>query len=492
MAVSKISGPALADLLGRWAAREGPLYRLLADRIAALADTGELPAGLRLPPERELAVALSVSRNTAAAAYQLLRDEGLAETRQGAGTTVAPHRTIPAAVHRANGYFAGLLESAAVAVDLTMSAVDCAPQVAAALGEPATVLSVAERRELTSAAGYYPLGLPALRAAVAHHFTARHGLATAPEQVLVTTGGQQAIDLLMRAMVIPGQPVIVEDPTFPGALDALHRAGARPLGLPAAKGLDAGQLARAVRTHAPALVYLIPTHHNPTGRVLTSADRARIAELAAAHPGTVFVDDMTLVELALGSVPQDKPLPLAALAPGLPNLVTIDSLSKLYWGGLRTGWIRAGIPLISRLGAAKAASDLGCNTFGQALAAALMTSQHEAIAAWQTAQLRTRRDVLHTALRAQLPGWSWRLPAGGLTLWVRLPGGADGGALAQEALRLGVAVIPGRLLSIGDSGRSWVRIAFTRPVAELRAAVPLLAQAWQACQARPAAGKQAS
>src|SRR5882672_2781808 len=97
-----ISALALADLLGRWPAAGGPLYRLLAARIARLADTGELPAGLRLPAERDLASVLSVSRNTVAAAYQVLRDEGMAESRQGAGTRIVPHRTTPAAVHRAN------------------------------------------------------------------------------------------------------------------------------------------------------------------------------------------------------------------------------------------------------------------------------------------------------------------------------------------------------------------------------------------------------
>jgi DNA-binding GntR family transcriptional regulator len=107
-----IGALALTDLLGRWAAADGPLYRLLATRIARLADTAELPAGLRLPAERDLAAALSVSRNTVAAAYQLLRDEGMAESRQGAGTRIVPHRITPAAVHRANGFFAGLLEEA--------------------------------------------------------------------------------------------------------------------------------------------------------------------------------------------------------------------------------------------------------------------------------------------------------------------------------------------------------------------------------------------
>ena len=147
------------------------------------------------------------------------------------------------------------------------------------------------------------------------------------------------MDLLIRCEVLPGQPVVVEDPTFPGALDALYRAGARVIGIPAGTGLDPDRLEHAVRTHHPALVYLIPTHHNPTGLVMPAGHRRRVAQLAAAHPDTLFVDDMTLAELPLGDNP--PPPPLAALAPGQPNLVSVGSLSKLYWGGLRTGWIRA-------------------------------------------------------------------------------------------------------------------------------------------------------
>ena len=231
-----ISALALADLLGRWPAADGPLYRLLAARIARLADTGELPAGLRLPPERDLAAALSVSRNTVAAAYQLLRDEGMAESRQGAGTRIVPHRTTPAAVHRANGFFSGLLESSVLEADLSLAAVDCAPQVAAALADPATVLGDAGPNgtcAVTATSGYFPLGLPALRAAIAAHLTDRLGLPAGPAEIIVTTGAQQALDLLIRCEVLPGQPVAVEDPTFPGALDALYRAGARVIGLPA-------------------------------------------------------------------------------------------------------------------------------------------------------------------------------------------------------------------------------------------------------------------
>jgi DNA-binding transcriptional MocR family regulator len=473
-----IGSRALTDLLGHWPTADGPLYRLLATRIARLADTGELPAGLRLPAERDLAAALSVSRNTVAAAYQVLRDEGMSESRQGAGTRIVPHRTTPAAVHRANGFFAGLLEQAAVEADLSLAAVDCAPQVAAALTDSQTLLARAERDALTRTSGYFPYGLPELRAAIAGHLSERLGLPSGPSQVIVTTGAQQSLDLLIRNEALPGQPVAVEDPTFPGVLDALHRAGARVIGMPAGDGLDPERLEHAVRTHSPAMVYLIPTHHNPTGRVMPADHRHRVVRLAAAHPGTLFIDDMTLAELPLTDGPRRPPL--AALGPRLPNLVSVGSLSKLYWGGLRTGWIRGSEGLIARLAAAKAAADQGSAAFGQAIVAALLRGQHEDIVKWRGEWLRSRHDALAGALRASLPGWTWPEPDGGLSLWVGLPGDADSGAFAQAALRRGVAVVPGRLLSANGGGagaqaNGHVRLAFAQPPGVLRAAVGRLA-----------------
>ena len=465
---------AMADLLGRWPTADGPLYRLLAARIARLADTGELPAGLRLPPERDLAGVLSVSRNTVAAAYQLLRDEGMAESRQGAGTRIVPHRTTPAAVHRANGFFAGLLETSALDADLSLAVVDCAPQVAAALADPACVLDRAARQAATSTSGYFPHGLPALRAAIASHLTGRLGLPADPAQVIVTTGGQQALDLLIRSEVLPGQPVAVEDPTFPGVLDALYRAGARVIGMPAGAGLDPERLEHVVRTHHPAMVYLIPTHHNPTGMVMPAGHRRRVARLAAAHPDTLFVDDMTLTELPLGD--NSPPPPLAAFGPGQPNLVSVGSLSKLYWGGLRTGWIIASPGLLARVAAAKAAADLGSAAFPQAITAALLNDKHDDIVKWRGEWLRARYDALTEALRAALPEWTWPGPDGGLTLWVRLPGEADGSAFAQVALRHRVAVVPGRLLSATSQASEYLRLAFTQaPDVLTRSAVALAA-----------------
>jgi DNA-binding transcriptional MocR family regulator len=478
----RIGAPALADLLGRWPAGDGALYRLLALRIARLADTGELSPGLRLPPERELAVALSVSRNTVAAAYQLLRDEGMAESRQGAGTRITPHRTTPAAVHRANGFFSGMLESTTMAADLTASIVDCAPQVATALTDPASVAGPGDMRAVLQTSGYFPHGLPVLREVIADHLTRRLGLPSTPEQVMVTTGSQQALDLVIRAEVLPGQPVAVEDPTFPGVLDTLHRCGASVIGIAADGGADPARVAHVLRTHRPALVYLIPTHHNPTGLVMPAGQRQRITALAAANPETVFVDDMTLAELPLRDGAPPPPLAAYADRGAGDNLVTVGSLSKIYWGGLRIGWIRASSGLVGRLAAAKAAADLGSPAFWQLIAAGMLADRHDEILKWRGEWLRPRYEALTQALGTRLPQWSWPVPDGGPTLWVRLPRcdpgtPADGGAFAQAALRRGIAVVPGRLLSASDrdGASEHIRLAFTQPPEVLVRAVDTLA-----------------
>ena len=467
--LARISGPALADLLGRWSTADGPLYRLLAGRVGRLADMGSLPAGTRLPPERELATALALSRNTVAMAYQLLRDDGMAESRQGSGTRIVPHRTTPAATHRANGFFTSMLE-ASDAIDLTLAAVECAPRVAAALDDPSSVLSAPERRALTAGNGYHPHGLPELRAAIAGMLTARHSLPTAPEQVVVTTGGQQAIDLLIRTEVVTGQAAVAEDPTFPGVLDALHRAGARPVGVPPG---DVGRLAAAIATHGPSLVYLIPTHQNPTGRTMPAADRQALAGLAGRHPDVTFIDDVTLADLPLSDAP--VPAPVAALAPDAPNIVTVGSLSKLYWGGLRVGWVRAPAGIAARLAAAKAAADLGSTAYQQGIVAALVAGRHDEIVKWRAEWLRPRYEAMAAALRSRLPGWQWDVPSGGLTIWARLPEGTESSAFGQAALRHGVAVVPGRLLSTADGGGRHVRLAFTLPPELLLSAVATLA-----------------
>ena len=280
-----------------------------------------------------------------------------------------------------------------------MAVVDCAPQVAAALADPASVLDRAALQAATSTSGYFPHGLPALRAAIASHLTGRLGLLpTRPGDR--HDGGQQALDLLIRCEVLPGQPVAVEDPTFPGVLDVLYRAGARVIGTPLRR-LDPEQLEHVVDTHHPAMVYLIPltTTHRP---VLPGRHRRRPG--CRGSSGHVFVDDMTLTQLPLGDDP--PPLPLAALGPPAAEPGQHQLAIQAVLGGLRTGWISAGPGLISRVAAAKAAADLGSAAFPQAITAALLNDKHDNIVKWRGEWLRARYDALTKALRAALPQWS--------------------------------------------------------------------------------------
>jgi DNA-binding transcriptional MocR family regulator len=364
-----------------------------------------------------------------------------------------------------------MLEASAVSFDLTLAAVECAPQVAAALDDPPSVLPAAARQALTAGTGYLPYGLPALRVAIADMLAARHGMPTDPSQIIVTTGGQQALELLARCEAGAGRAAITEDPTFPGTLDALHRAGARLVGVPPG---DITRLTAAVAAHAPSLVYLIPTHQNPVGSVLSADARDAVAALARRHPDVTFVDDLTLAELPLSD--GGAPPPLAAFAPDAPNIVTVGSLSKLYWGGLRVGWARAPAGVADRLAAAKAAADLGSPAYQQGLVAALVTGRHDEIVKWRADWLRPRYEAAGAALRAALPGWTWAAPSGGLTIWARLPGGLDSDAFAQAALRRGVGLVPGRLLSAADEGKAHLRLAFTLPPEHLAAAIATLGE----------------
>jgi DNA-binding transcriptional MocR family regulator len=272
---------------------------------------------------------------------------------------------------------------------------------------------------------------------------------------------------------------VTDNPTYPGFIDALYRSGARPVGVPPG---DMGRLADVVAVHQPALAYLTPTHQNPTGLVLPAAERHEIVALARQHPDVTFIDDMTLAELPLspgafadGFTTEPQPPPLAALAPRLQNVVTVGSFSKTYWGGLRTGWVRAPEGIIARLAAAKAAADLGSPPYQQAILAALVRSSHEEIVAYRAGWARQRYTAIEAALRSFLPGWTWVAPTGGLTIWARRPGDADSGGFAQAALRRGVAVVPGRLLSVSAERSPWLRLAFTLPPEDLATAVKALA-----------------
>jgi len=458
----RIGGTGLAGVLGSWR-RPGPAYAALADAVRRAILAGDLPLATRVPGERELAAALGVSRTTTSGAYGLLRDEGYLTSRQGSGTVTAlpaDRGTRPALPgHRP-------LAGEGV-VDLTIAACPAPRELHAAARRAVDALPG------HAGHGYAPLGLDELREAVADRYTAR-GTPTTPDQVLVTTGAQHAIALLVRTHAGPGDRVVVEQPTYPHAIDAVRAVGARPVPVPTGpEGTDLDLLESTVRQVAPRLVYLVPDHHNPTGATLDGPGRERVRALAR-RTGTVVAGDEVLTDLTL-----DGPVPEPWAGDGTAaRVVAIGSMSKSHWGGLRVGWLRGPADLVARLALARRSADLGTAVLDQLVAVELLRLG-EAPLTERRDRLRSGRDLLAELLAERLPSWRFAVPRGGQALWVDL-GAPVSSALAAVALAHGVRVAPGPAFGVDGGLEDRLRVPFTVEPDALRRAVDGLALAWAA------------
>jgi DNA-binding transcriptional MocR family regulator len=320
-------------------------------------------------------------------------------------------------------------------------------------------------------AGYHPAGLPELRAAVAAGFAAR-GLPTLPEQIMITSGVQHALDLVTRLLVAPGQPVLVESPTYPNALSgfAARRGRIATYGL-TDRGWDGELLLATLRQNRPRLAYVIPEFQNPTGFVMPAPLRAALA--AAVHAtGTDLVVDESFVDLPLDGQPMPDPV---AVYDRHARVLTIGGMSKPYWGGLRIGWVRAAAPVVQRLAAVRVGVDMASPVLEQLVAVQVLARAEEIVPA-RRRELAGRRDALAAALRVELPQWRFTLPAGGVTLWAELDAPVSG-ALARAAEEYGVRLAPGPRFGLDGTLERFVRLPFTLPVPDLVEAVHRIAEA---------------
>jgi DNA-binding transcriptional MocR family regulator len=457
-----LSGPHLARLLGSWRS-SGPAYAALARALRLLVLDGRLPLRTRLPGERELADALGVSRTTATAAYAALREEGFLASRRGSGSWTR----LPADAAAAPA--AGPVGEDVI--DLSCAA--CAAPEGAL--HSALVAASAELPRHLPGPGYDAAGLPSRRAAIAAGFSAR-GLPTDPDQVLVTAGALHAFTLLLRVLAGPGDRVLTEHPTYPAALDAVRAVGARPVPVPMlGAGWDLDMLEATLRQAAPRLAYVIPDHQNPTGLTMGADDRARLVALTRASRTPLVVDE-TIAGLELdGSIP---PAPVAALDPDGETAITIGSMSKAYWAGMRIGWIRAAPALVRRLSAARAALDI-CSPVLEQLVAVELLAHADEVLVRQRAAARARRDSFIAALRTQLPEWRVTAPAGGLSLWVELDAPRST-ALAAIADRYGLRLAAGPRFGVDGAFERFLRLPFSLPEPVLEDAAARLAVAWRA------------
>lgn len=472
--VVRISGRALAVLLPDLHHAPGPVYSALADGITALVLDGRIAPETRLPSERELAKHLALSRATITTAYDSLREGGFLVSRTGAGSFV----TVPATARRVTSnrwlpQAVGEIDE----IDLSCAALPAPP---AELAEALTY-AAAHLPALAAGPGYNPLGLPQLREAVAARFTAR-GLATMPEQILITNGALHGFDMLLRLIVGPGDRVLTELPTYPGALDALRANGARivPVPVSAEHGWHVSEMQASLRQTSPRLAFLIPDFHNPTGMLVGERERREVLRVAR-HTGTTVVIDETFVELGF-----DGPRrPTATLD---SSAVTLGSLSKPVWGGLRLGWIRASADLIRRLAVQRAATDLAGSILDQLVGIALLERLDD-IAAMRREQLRGQRDALVAALGEHLPQWRVSVPNGGMSLWAELDAPLCT-SLSLAAAQQGVQLVPGSRFGVDGTLERFLRIPFALPPEQLTEAVRRLALTWQRLDHSVAAARQ--
>jgi DNA-binding transcriptional MocR family regulator len=449
-----------------------PDYAALAAAVRGVLTDGRLALGVRLPAERELALALGVSRTTVTAAYRLLRESGHLSSRRGAGSWT----TMPGGARvGTSGLWAP--ESAPDMLDLGCAALAAPAEVGRAAAE-----ALGDLPRYLNGAGYHPSGLVELRAAVADGYAAR-GLATSPEQIMITNGVQHALDLAMRLLVAPGQAVLVESPTYPNALAALSARRARVLthGMSETGGWDAELLLDGLRQNRPRASYLIPDFHNPTGHLMPAGLRERLP--AAAHAaGADLIVDESFVDLALdldGDIDGDidrMPPPVASFDRHA-RVLSIGGMSKPYWGGLRIGWIRAAAPLVQRLAALRVGVDMAGPVLDQLVAARLFEYAPAIIAA-RRIQLRAQRDALVGALRERLPEWRFVVPSGGVTLWAELDEPISS-ALSWAAESYGVRLAPGPRFGVDGTMERFLRLPYTLPVPELVEAVDRIAAARQ-------------
>jgi 2-aminoadipate transaminase len=309
-------------------------------------------------------------------------------------------------------------------------------------------------------------GDPALRERLAA-FMSTCGLPVAADDLLITTGSQQALGLAAAALLDPGDVVLVEDPTYLAALQAFGLADLRPVAIPGDEhGPDPDALVELARAEGAKVAYLIPTFQNPTGRTMPPERRAAFAE-AAAVAGLWLVEDDPYSALRLDGEPVDL---LAAQTAARERTIVVQTLSKVLSPGLRIGYLRAPAALRGPLVVAKQAADLHTSTVAQ-LAAERWLAAHDlgAHIGGLAAHYRPRRDALLAALAEHLPAGSrYTSPDGGLFIWVELPDGHDAEAVLARALERGVAFVPGCYFYAGEPRRETLRVSFaTATPAEL-------------------------
>lgn len=428
-----------------------PLYRQLFEQIRDRILTGELPTGTRIPATRELAGLIGLNRTTVSAAYELLEREGLIKAHVGRGSFVDRPvqveplpRPLPIAASPEHRISFATSRPAAELFPIE----ECRQTIAEVAGGDA----LARILQLGSPLGYQPL-----RDYLSAQLLASGTLAPG-DGLMITSGCQQAQDLLIRTLVQPGDLVLLEDPVYPGLREMLHRAGARLAAIPiTAAGLDLSEVDRVLRRERARLVFVTSTFQNPTGATLPRAARAELIRIATSRGVTIVENDVySALRYEGEAIPSLKQLAQAG------EVIQLGSFSKIAFPGLRVGWMVASNAVIEAGAANKQWMDLHSDHLSQAVL--LRFAESGRLADHMKHVIAAGAEKLAAALQAceryLPPGSQFTRPSGGMNLWVRLPHPLDASTLLRAAEEQGVSYLPGRHFAVGRPDQGSLRLSF--------------------------------
>ncbi|HLG97003.1 MAG TPA: PLP-dependent aminotransferase family protein [Bryobacteraceae bacterium] len=458
-----------------------PLYRQLYSVIRQSIVSGGIPSGCRLPATRELAGQLGLNRTTISSAYELLEKDGLITGHVGRGSFVAECGAINSGVN-----WGEILTPAALrplagpgAVPLANFGNSRPSELLFPLDEfRATCEDVIQGEEVKTILQLgSPSGYPPLRRYLLDQARAE-GVARDSDDILITSGCQQAIHLLQTTLVSHGETVLLEDPVYSGIRKVFERSGARLIGIPVGpNGIEIEALERCMDRERPRLLAVTPNFQNPTGASMPLTVRQAVLRLAHARGVVVVENDI------YGALTYDGDA-IASLKrlDTTGDTILLRSFSKIAFPGLRVGWAIAPRPLIEKLAEAKQCSDLHTDQLSQAIL--LRFAQSGGLERHRQHMLNEGRERLRAALDAchnyLPPGVEFTRPRGGMSLWLRLPEPLDAGELLPRAEREGVTYLPGKYFAVSRPQPGGLRISFAEMAPEqIRSGIAVLGRIFQ-------------